>query len=145
MLDGKLFEDSFEAVFGYNVAKENDLIIGDTIYTSHGVSETGHQHNEPYKVSGILKKTNTAYDNVVFINISDVWDVHGHEEEKHEEEKHHGDVTAILLKTKNPAFQSMVSTELNKIAGIQAINPTSVIRDVMDNIDLSKQIVYILC
>mgnify|MGYP006346909857 CR=1 FL=1 len=39
----------------------------------------------------------------------------------------------------------MVSAEVNKIAGVQAINPTTVIRDVMENIDLSKQIVYILC
>jgi len=149
LLDGKLFDGEFEAVFGYNVAKENNLSVGDTIYTSHGISETGdadHQHNEPYIVSGILRKTNTAYDNVVFINISDVWHVHGQDQEHNEEhEEHHGDVTAILLKTRNPAFESMVSSDLNKIVGIQAINPTTVIRDVMNNIDLSKQIVYILC
>lgn len=155
MYDGKLFENSFEAVFGYNVAKENNLSVGDEIYTSHGISETGdtgHQHKEPYKVSGILRKTNTAYDNVVFINISDVWHVHGHANEEHNEEhneeqhdEEHGEVTAILLKTKNPNYQAMVSSELNEMAGIQAINPTTVIRDVMENIDLSKQIVYILC
>ena len=147
---GKLFDGEFEAVLGYNVAKENGLNVGDTFYTSHGISEsgdTGHQHSEPYTVSGILKKTNTAYDNVVFINISDVWHVHGHDEEAHEgEEEHtHGDVTAILLKTKNPVFQANVSAELNKVSGIQAINPTTVIREIMNNIDLSKQIVYILC
>lgn len=151
---GKLFENEFEAVFGYNVAKENGLTVGDTFYTSHGISEngdTGHEHNEPYTISGVLKKTNTAYDNVVFINISDVWNVHSHGDEKehHEEEKHeehkHGDVTAILVKTKNPVAQSMVSAEYNKIAELQAINPTTVVRDIMDNIDLSKQIVYILC
>ncbi len=148
---GKLFENEFEAVLGYNVAKENGLKVGDTFLTSHGISETGdtgHQHNEPYTVSGILSKTNTAYDNVVFINISDVWHVHEHssEEENHEEhEDGKGDVTAILVKTKNPVFQSTLSEELNKISGVQAINPTTVVRDVMDNIDLSKQIVYILC
>ena len=85
----------------------------------------------------------------MFINISDVWHVHGHAEESHEgehEEEHvHGDVTAILLKTKNPVFQANVSAELNKIAGLQAINPTTVVREIMNNIDLSKQIVYILC
>jgi len=147
MYDGKLFEGEFEAVFGYNVAKENKLSVGDEIFTSHGISETGdtgHEHKEPYKVSGILRKTNTAYDNVVFINISDVWHVHGHAEE-HSDEEHHGDVTAILLKTKNPTYQSMVASELNEMPGIQAVNPTTVIRDVMENIDLSKQIVYILC
>ena len=125
------------------------MSVGDEIYTSHGISETGdtgHEHKESYKVIGILRKTNTAYDNVVFINIADVWHVHGHvEETEHNDEKHHGDVTAILLKTKNPNFQSMVSSELNEMPGIQAVNPTTVIRDVMENIDLSKQIVYILC
>lgn len=150
--DGTLFLEEFEAVLGYNVARENGLKVGDTFYTSHGISETGdtgHEHAEPYTVSGVLKKTNTSYDNVVFINISDVWHVHGHAEESHEgehEEEHvHGDVTAILLKTKNPVFQANVSAELNKIAGLQAINPTTVVREIMNNIDLSKQIVYILC
>lgn len=157
---GKLFDKEFEAVLGYNVAKNNKLAVGDTFFSSHGISEngeSGHQHNEPYTVSGIFGKTNTAYDNVVFISISDVWHVHEHgeehdeeEQEDHEEEhengeEHHGEVTAILVKTKSPAFQATLSSELNKASGIQAVNPTSVVRDIMENIDLSKQIVYILC
>jgi len=154
LYDGKLFENKFEAVFGYNVAKSNKLAVGDTFFTSHGISETGdtgHSHNTPYTVSEILKKTNTAYDNVVFVNITDVWSIHSrgedehNEEEHHEDEEHHGEVTAILVKSKNPTMQSILSSELNKIAGIQAVNPTTVIRNVMENIDLSKQIVYILC
>lgn len=153
---GDLFENKFEAILGYNVAKENKLNVGDTFLSSHGISESGesgHQHNEPYTVSGILAKTNTAYDNVVFINISDVWNVHNHtdEEEHHEEdseeyhEDEHGSVTAILVKTKNPSFQTKLSAELNKVSGIQAINPTTVVREIMESIDLSKQIVYVLC
>ena len=158
--DGKLFSDKFEAVFGYNVAKESGLKVGDTFLTSHGISEsgnTGHEHNEPYTVSGILAKTNTAYDNVVFISIEDVWAVHGtgehaHEEaeptdHEHEENEHETgkSVTAVLVKSKGINFQLKLSEEINKIAGLQAINPTSVVREVMDNIDLSKQIVFILC
>lgn len=154
---GKLFENKFEAVLGYNVAKENKLSVGDTFLSSHGISESGeteHQHNEPYTVSGVLAKTNTAYDNIVFISITDVWHVHEHhdedEEEHHEEENEYeyeknGGVTAILLKTKNPGFQASLSAELNKISGVQAINPTTVVREIMENIDLSKQIVYVLC
>lgn len=147
---GNLFEGEFEAVLGYNVAKENKLSVGDTFFSSHGISEsgeTGSQHNEPYTVSGILSKTNTAYDNVVFINISDVWHMHEHsnEDDEHQDHDEHGGVTAILLKTKNPGFQSSLSSELNKISGVQAINPTTVVREIMENIDLSKQIIYVLC
>jgi len=146
---GRLFNNSFEAVVGYNIAKENKLNIGNTFFTSHGISEvggTGHQHAEAYTVSGILKKTNTAYDNVIFVNISDVWNVHNHAEEEHKEEEHiHGDITSILLKTKSPSMQANISAELNKISGLQAINPATVVRDIMENIDLSKQIVYVLC
>ena len=158
LYDGKLFENKFEAVFGCNVAKNSKLSVGDTFFTSHGISETGdtgHSHNTPYTVSGILKKTNTAYDNVIFVNIADVWNIHSHGEGEHQEEEHHedeqeeenqhGDVTAILVKSKNLTMQSMLTSELNKTAGIQAVNPTTVIRNVMENIDLSKQIVYILC
>ena len=67
------------------------------------------------------------------------------EEENEYEHEKNGGVTAILLKTKNPGFQASLSAELNKISGVQAINPTTVVREIMENIDLSKQIVYVLC
>ena len=150
---GDQFKGEFEAVIGYNVSKNNNLDIGDTFISSHGISEqnNGHEHeSNPYTVVGILKKTNTVYDNTIFTPVESVWAAHStHEENEdedadmHEHEK--GELTAIILKTRSMADQNIISNEYNKISGLQAINPATVIRGILNNIDLTKQIVYILC
>ena len=152
--EGKYFENSFEIVLGHDVAKENDIKVGDKIVGSHGVSESSHSHDDsPYTVVGILAKTFSAYDNVLFTKTDSVWKTHTghtHEEEysddEHEEEHHEvGDYTAILLKTANPSVALNLISELNKKGGVLAANPSTVLRDLLSNIDLVSKIVYILC
>ena len=76
---GEMFAEKFEAVVGYEVAKFNGLSIGDELITSHGISGTGHEHTaNPLVVVGILEKTNTAYDNVVFTPVETIWATHDH-------------------------------------------------------------------
>lgn len=154
--DGEYFNKPFEIVLGYNVAKENKLKVGDKIVGSHGVSESSHSHeNTPYTVVGILEKTHTAYDNTLFTQTESVWkthEEHEHEEEITESEKqessyeeHSQDYTAILVKTNNPANALNLISELNQKGGIIAVNPSTVLRNLLNNIDLVKNIVYILC
>ena len=144
---GTYFEEPFEIVLGYNVAKENGLDIGDKVIGSHGVSESAHPHeNIPYTVVGILEKTYTAYDNTLFTKTDSVWEMHEeheHDEEEHEEHKHN--YTAILVKTNNPSSALNLISELNQKGGVLAVNPSTVLRDLLNNIDLVKNIVYILC
>ena len=154
--EGKCFEEAFEIVLGCNVAKENGLKIGDKVIGSHGVSETSHSHeNSPYIVVGILEKTHTAYDNTLFTKTDSVWKTH--EEHEHndeekvdielneEEHNHKHEYTAILVKTTNPGAALNLISELNLKGGILAVNPSTVLRDLLNNIDLVKNIVYILC
>lgn len=143
---GELFDENFEAVIGSEVAKTSGLKIGSSFVSSHGVAETGHKHeNNPYVVSGILKKTNTAYDNVIFVNVSDIWAAHSTEKHEVGEEHEEGDLTAVLLNCRNTGAQYQLADEYNEIPGLQAINPASVAREIMDSVDLSKQIIYVLC
>ena len=149
--EGKYFEKSFEIVVGYNVAKENGLSVGDKIIGSHGVSEESHSHeNTPYTVVGIMEKTHTAYDNTLFTKTDSVWETHEEHEENDDitgskSEEHNHNYTAILVKTSNPANALNLISELNKKGGVLAVNPSTVLRDLLNNIDLVKNIVYILC
>ncbi len=147
--EGTYFEDPYEIVLGYNVAKQNNISVGDKIVGSHGVSEDTHSHeNSPYTVVGIMEKTHTAYDNALFTKTESVWKTHeNHEEhEEHEnEEEHKHEYTAILVKTSNPANALNLINDLNKKAGVLAVNPSTVLRDLLNSIDLVKNIVYILC
>jgi putative ABC transport system permease protein len=146
-----------QAVIGSNIAKYNSLKVGDVIYTSHSASGTD-THAEGLTVVGILEESHSSFDNVVFTQIRTLWDMHDHgEDEQEEEEEHehhsHNSVCAILVKTKNPGFAMQLVNEYDgKIITngdenhtLQAIEPMSVVRDVLNDADDTKYIVFVLC
>ncbi|MBQ1245999.1 MAG: ABC transporter permease [Clostridia bacterium] len=167
---GEMFGAAFETVVGSAVAEKYNLTIGSEMITSHGLSGSGHAHeSHPLVVVGILKETKTAYDNVVFTALETVWSTHGHDE-SHEDEEHttetgddlhgdethvpaghteeeheHGEICAILVKTKSFNHYNQVKSEYSAKGNLLVINPAEVIREVMENVDLSAQIVYALC
>ena len=157
LADGEMFDAKFECVIGSAVAKKYGLALGAELVTSHGLAEGGHAHEQnPLRVVGILKQTNTSYDNVIFTAVETVWATHDHGgEEDHEEEGHvhdesceheeHGEICAILVKTKSFNHYNAVKTEYGADASLLVINPSEVLREVLENVDMSSKIVYILC
>ena len=149
--DGEMFDERFECVLGSAVAKKYGLSLGDTLVTSHGLAEGGHAHEQnPLRVVGILKQTNTSYDNVIFTAVETVWATHDHGgEEEHTQEEHeheeHGEICAILVKTKSFNHYNAVKTEYGADSKLLVINPSEVLREVLENVDMSSKIVYILC
>jgi ABC-type transport system, involved in lipoprotein release, permease component len=76
--EGHIWQNNFEAVIGDQVAKKQQLKIGDQIHSSHGLSKDGHHHDEhPFTIVGILKQNNNVTDNLILTNLESVWDVHG--------------------------------------------------------------------
>ncbi len=153
---GTMFSSSntLEAVIGSNVAKYCDLNVGDIIYTSHSASDAD-THTQGITVVGILSENHSSFDNVVFTQIKTLWDMHDHEENEEEHEhEFHNTVCAILVNTINPSYAIQLVNEYNgKIITdddgnaftLQAIEPMSVIRDVLNDADDTKYIVFVLC
>ena len=189
---GTMFDEDevYTCVIGSQVASKYDLSVGQQIVTSHGLTDSGHQHAaSPLTVIGILKTTHTNYDNTIFTSYKTVWAVHAHEDE-HEEEEHeehdhaehsedahsseaaapaHGSgaltnglgnnqpaddeeveagegmVCAILIKSKSIAAYNTLNAKYSQDGRLLAINPSTVLREVLDQVDTSTQIVYILC
>jgi putative ABC transport system permease protein len=154
-------DNTMQAVIGSNIAKYNELQVGDVIYTSHSVNST-ETHAQGITIVGILAESYSSYDNVVFTLIKTLWDMHNHEEidEEHYEdaiEEHHhshGTVCAVLINTKNPGFaMQLVEQYDGKIVTaadgdtftLQAIEPMSVVRDILNDADDTKYIVFVLC
>lgn len=151
--DGEMFADVYEAVLGSDVARRYSLSVGDEIITSHGLtggSGTEHAAN-PLRVVGILQKTGTAYDNAVFTSYKTVWAIHGNEEHGEEEEDeeeaeaHEGEVCAILVRSKGMNEYYRITSGYADNAQLLVINPSTVLREVLESVDLSSKIVYILC
>ncbi len=168
---GEMFKEhgSFEAVIGYRVAKENGLKVGDTLYTSH--SATGGQtHEKGLTVVGILERTYSSFDTVVFTQIRSLWDLHDHGEEHESENEHTNEshdshqseeahnhsktVCAVLVRAKNPSVAMSIIEKYNGkvIEGdgenpisLQAISPMEAVRDVLNDADNTKYIVFVLC
>lgn len=57
----------------------------------------------------------------------------------------HGDICAILVKTKSFNYYNQVKSEYSENASLLVINPSEVLREVMENVDMSSQIVYVMC
>jgi putative ABC transport system permease protein len=95
--EGKLWSKSFEVVLGAEVARKQNLKIGDQIFSAHGLSAEAHQHDDhPFSVVGILNPVQSIVDNLILSNLASVWEVHGithHGEHIHGEhcEHDHGD------------------------------------------------------
>ena len=155
---GELFaaDRTMQVVVGSNIAKYNSLKIGDVIYTSHSANSSD-LHTQGMTVVGILKETHSSYDNIVFTQLKTLWEMHDHGEEEHAEEEehhHHGTVCAVLVNTKNPGYAMQLVNEYDgKIltdedgdsTTMQAIEPMSVVRDVLNDADDTKYIVFVLC
>ena len=154
---GEMFgaSETLQAVVGSNIAKYNELKVGDVIYTSHSANST-ETHTKGITVVGILEESHSSFDNVVFTQIKTLWDMHDHGEHEEEEEHHHEGKTvcAVLVNTKNPgnAMQlveemdgKIITTDDGDNFTLQAIEPMSVVRDVLNDADDTKYIVFILC
>lgn len=156
---GEMFaaDKTLQAVIGSNIAKYNSLEVGDVIYTSHSANGSD-LHTKGITIVGILKESHSSYDNIVFTQLTTLWEMHEHgeQEENSAEEHHHthGTVCAVLVNTKNPGFAMQLVEEYDgKIitaddgdnTTLQAIEPMSVVRDVLNDADDTKYIVFVLC
>lgn len=146
---GKIFENDFEAVIGSETSQRTGLKTGDTFTGSHGVDsyEGAETHDEfKFKVTGILEKTFTPADRVIFVTMNSVWKIHDHEEDNQKDSaalsKNENTITSILLKLKNPIYFDLIRRQINdnKYEGInaQAVMPVFEIKqlfDIIGNID----------
>ena len=114
-----------EAVVGSFVAQKTGLKVGDVIHPYHGLSfDPNTKHEEEYIVVGIMQPTNTPVDRVIFIPIEGVFRMGGHvlrgsgteytPEQGEAIPNEHKEVSAILLKLKNPQSGFMLDQTINK-------------------------------
>ena len=143
---GEMFSEACEAVVGYDVARKYNLSVGDALITSHGLSGSGSDHAEsPLTVTGVLSRTHTAYDNAVFTPCETIWALHDHAEEGEEEHDEEKTVCAVLVRSKSIADYSALTAAYSENSDYLVINPNTVLREVLENVDMSRNIMYILC
>lgn len=139
---GRWWQKDLELVAGANVAAFANVRVGDLLMSQHGLGDGGHAH-DAHKIlcTGILKKTNSVLDNLLFTNIGTVWAVH----EPHEtHDEHHlpdsipnpsvlvpgvsaadstREITSLLIEFRNPLAAIQLPRLINTQTNMQAASP----------------------
>lgn len=74
--DGVVMSDLFDTVIGADVAKTLGYAIGDPIVVAHGLASFTKHDDQPFRVSGILKKTGTPVDRTVIVGLNAIEAIH---------------------------------------------------------------------
>jgi putative ABC transport system permease protein len=133
---GKMFEKPMEAVVGANVAEALGLSIGDSFFSSHGLLEEldmEHDH-AAFRVTGILKPTGSAADQLILTAPQSIWQVHEHgsgDSHQHENDLSRPlmdfpdkDITALMLQFKGRNIQTLnMQRSINENTNLQAATP----------------------
>ncbi|MFD0862022.1 ABC transporter permease [Sungkyunkwania multivorans] len=117
---GRSFEKSMEVVFGSEVAAKLGISTGDEIVSGHGLLEEAIEDHEDsrLKVVGIYAPTNTILDNLITTPLETVWEIHQHHEANLEDTER--EVTALLVKFRNPIAMVQLPRQINANTKMQA-------------------------
>ena len=139
--EGAIWQNNMEVVLGAKVARTLQLKIDDTFSSEHGMQTGGFTHDEsPFRVTGILNRTNTVLDNLIITNVNSIWDAHSHHEsDEHELEADsmitelgitfHADdlaekeITSLLVTYAGPMGAVQLPRLINKKTNMQAAAP----------------------
>lgn len=134
---GKFWNADLEATIGEQVAKEQNLKVGDTFYGAHGLSSNADLHKaHQYKVVGVFAHQNNVTDNLILTNVASVWKMHEPEhgvDEKHEDGKaklsgappeiEDQEITALLIQYRSPMSVAMFPRMVNQMTSLQSASP----------------------
>jgi putative ABC transport system permease protein len=118
---GKFWNADLEATIGTNVAKEQNLKVGDTFFGAHGLTENKDLHKEhAYKVVGILAPQGNVTDNLILTNMASIWKMHGEEANDELEGK---EITSLLIQYRSPMSVAMFPRMVNQMTSLQSASP----------------------
>jgi len=75
---GQAFDDVYDAVIGYEVARQLNYQLGQEIIIAHGLVSTAFSlhDDKPFKVVGIMAKTGTPVDRTIHISLRGIEAIH---------------------------------------------------------------------
>ncbi|MCA9159979.1 MAG: ABC transporter permease [Planctomycetales bacterium] len=157
---GRNFEDYnpehgyYEAVIGWQVARQMNKQVGDTFKTTHGDPE-GEGHGQEFTIVGVLAPTGTPNDRAAFINLEGFYLMEGHarafedkanpDADKQDVDTAQAaeqpqrlplekrDITAVLVKPGNGMFAVNMQQSIKKSLRAQAASPIEEIGNLFSN------------
>ncbi len=123
---GRIFNQNFEAVVGANVR----VPLNTEFAAVHGLSiDSDDVHNyHLYRVVGVLKPTGTVLDRLIVTTLGSVQELHSHADaddpDAAEEMALGHQLTALLVKVRNPVSVMNLPRMINKSSNMLAVSPS---------------------
>ena len=125
LLQGKKWEKPYEVLVGFKVYKKLQIKLGDSLISSHGLRKTGQAHSDKtFKVTGILKSSNSVIDQLILTSPESVWNIHDIHDHEEENEHKNREITAMLIKFKSPMNIIQFPRQINENTNLQAAVPS---------------------
>jgi putative ABC transport system permease protein len=138
---GSVFKKVNEVVLGAKVAEKLGMTLKDGFHSSHGFSSENadsHEHFH-FKVSGILSKTHTVADELIFCEIPAIWKVHDEHNESLTDTVEYvkydllpgirvpaasdREITSLLIKYRSPRGALQIPRYVNANTNMQSASP----------------------
>lgn len=137
LANGEWWTKDLEVTVGAVAAERNHLKTGDTFTSAHGLTSDGHDHEtNQYVVAGVLQKSNTVVDDLIFTSIESIWLVHEIIEQNSKApstpsrlvpSREAGDstleITSLLVQYRNPLAVIQLPRFVNSTGNLQAAAP----------------------
>lgn len=119
--EGRLWQAPFEVTLGATAANRMKLSLDDHFESVHGLVPGGPDHEEEYRVVGVLAPTGSVIDRLVLTSVESVWEAHaGHGLPEGESGK---ELTAVLLAFKSPVAALTLPRMINQTTPMMAASP----------------------
>ncbi len=120
--EGNWWSADFEVTLGAVAAEQLNLRMGDSFMGQHGFDQESPEHEEHhYTVTGILENTNSVIDRLILCSTESIWHIHEHDASEADENR---EITALLVKFRNPMGMMQLPRMINKTTGLQAAMPS---------------------
>jgi putative ABC transport system permease protein len=117
LASGRQFAKPFEIVAGAEVARRQQLHLGQELVGAHGWTKSDDLHPQfPYTLVGILAPTGASLDRALYTDYHSTWIVHSHPDEDEKPAPGHDptkEVTSLLLKLHQPGYRFQLQQEIN--------------------------------
>jgi putative ABC transport system permease protein len=120
IIQGRYFNHDFEVVIGSSTAKKTGLNIGSEFSSQHGLDseiDLSHDHQH-FTVVGVLEPKGNVIDDLIITSNESIRRIHHNNQAEEEKE-----VTALLLKFRNPLAAVQLPRIINAKSNLQAASP----------------------
>ncbi len=139
--NGRWWQKSLEVAIGTNVSRRTGLKLNDTFASAHGLTESGHAHDEHrYVVKGIMHPTNSILDDLILTSVESIWEMHqmasaeNHVSTDSSEARFtlvpsvamsdsSKEITSVLVKYRSPLAAIQMPRLVNSQTSLQAASP----------------------